>query len=127
MYANHTRKRQWVNANKEPQPEPNGDVHPCKTMLSVSWDVKGVMFELLPPNTIITAACNCDQLERLTQKLSMVQSGHLKVLFLTRECPVAYHKDDPIPALRPQMRDSVAPTVLSGPCSVGLIPFPDPA
>ena len=88
MYANPTRKHQWVDADEEPQPEPKGDLHPRKVMLSVWWDVKGVvMLELLPPNTIITAAYYCYQLERLSQKLSTPRPVRDIVLFLHNARP----------------------------------------
>ena len=83
MYVNHTRKRQWVDADQELEPEPKGDLHPRKVMLSVWWDVHGIiMFELLPPNVSITAACCCEQLEMLSQKSSSARPGDSKILFL---------------------------------------------
>ena len=65
LYITHTRKRQWLDAAEEAQPEPKPDLHPRKVMLSVWWDVLGIVhWELLPPNTTITADFYCAQLQR---------------------------------------------------------------
>ncbi len=83
LYVNHTRKRQWVAASEKPQPQPKGDLHPKKVMLSVWWDTKGVVYwELLPPNATITAAYYCNQLQRLREEFQRVRAGHGNVLFL---------------------------------------------
>lgn len=83
LYANHTRKRQWVSIKEKPQPEPKGDLHPRQEMLSVWWDAKGVVyFELLPHHVTITAAYYCSQLQRLNEELSKVRPGQDKILFL---------------------------------------------
>jgi histone-lysine N-methyltransferase SETMAR len=83
LYVNHTRKRQWVDKGEEPQIEPKPDLHPKKVMLSVWWDVQGVIHhELLSTNATITAASYCDQLERLKQKLEILRPRHEKVYML---------------------------------------------
>lgn len=83
LYVNHTRKRQWVAADEDPQPQPKGDLHPRKVMLSVWWDTRGVVyFELLPHNATITAAYYCSQLQKLSAELERVRAGHGKILFL---------------------------------------------
>jgi len=84
LYVNHTRKRQWIDKDEEPQSEPKGDLHPKKVMLSVWWDSEGVIHhELLPTNDTVTAASYCDQLERLNSQLAILRSGHGKVLCCT--------------------------------------------
>ena len=83
LYVNYRRRRQWVNADALPEPEPKGDLHPRKVMLCIWWDVQGVIyFELLPPDTSITAAYYCDQLQKLADKLRTVRPGHRRVRFL---------------------------------------------
>lgn len=83
MYVNIIRKRQWVDPTEQPEPEPKPELHPRKIMLSVWWDVQGiVLFELLPANTSITASYYCSQLERLSTKLEAVRPRREKVLFL---------------------------------------------
>ena len=81
LYVNHTRKRQWVDSDKQPEPEPKTDLHPKKVMLSVWWDFQGVIhFELLPPNTSIDATLYCSQLERLQVALLIKRPGRDKVI-----------------------------------------------
>jgi [histone H3]-lysine36 N-dimethyltransferase SETMAR len=83
LYVTHTRKRQWLGIEEEPQPEPKPDLHPRKVMLSVWWDVLGVVhWELLPPNFTITASYYCTQLQRLKEKLQTTRPQRQKVFFL---------------------------------------------
>ena len=49
---------------------PKTDLHPKKVMLSVWWEVKGVIhWETLPNGCTITADLYCQQLDRVAQKL----------------------------------------------------------
>lgn len=83
LYVTHTRKRQWVDVEEEPEPEPKPDLHQRKVMLSVWWDVLGIVhWELLPPNTTITADYYCSQLRRLKAKLQSSRPQREKVYFL---------------------------------------------
>ncbi len=83
LYIDHTRKRQWVPRDAEPEPEPKGDLHPKKQMLSVWWDFQGVIyFELLPPNTSVTADLYCEQLQKLRDALRNKRPGRGKVRLL---------------------------------------------
>lgn len=83
IYVNHSRKHQWVDADKQPEPDTKPDLHQKQVMLSVWWDAQGIIhFELLPDNTSITAAYYCNQLERLSQKISLLRPQHGKVYFL---------------------------------------------
>lgn len=83
LYVNVTRKHQWVDKDAEPEPEPKPELHQRKVMLSVWWDVRGVvMFELLPPNTSITAIYYCNQLQRLSIELDRKRPQHSKVRLL---------------------------------------------
>ena len=66
LYVNHTRKRQWVDRDQQPEPKPKGDLQPRKVNVSVWWDVRGVIyFELLPPNTTLDSTLYCSQLDSL--------------------------------------------------------------
>lgn len=62
LYANQTRKRQWLSMEEEPQPEPKGDLHPRKVMLSVWWDADGIilfqLYQTMPPSPQPTMATN---------------------------------------------------------------------
>jgi [histone H3]-lysine36 N-dimethyltransferase SETMAR len=83
MYANHNRKRQWVDRDQQPEPYPKPDLHQKKIMLSIWWDVKGVIyFELLPPNTTVDATLYCTQMERLQVALTKERPKRDKVRLL---------------------------------------------
>jgi len=82
-YFNQVRKGQWVMEGEEPEPEPKPDLHPKKIMLTVFWDVDGILlFELLRPNFIINAESYCNQLDRLNNILSIErpQKDHIFLL-----------------------------------------------
>ena len=52
VYVNHSRKRQWVDADEQPEPDTKPDLYPKQIMLSVWWNVQGINhFELLLDNT----------------------------------------------------------------------------
>lgn len=83
LYVNVKRKHQWIDKEKTAEREVKRDLHPQKIMLCVWWDCKGVVwFELLPPNTTITANLYCQQLQRLSEKLSEMRPRHGKIRFL---------------------------------------------
>jgi histone-lysine N-methyltransferase SETMAR len=77
LYLNTTRKRQWIDKDAKPEPEPKPDLHQKKVMISVWWDLQGVvMLELLPDNMTINAAYYCDQLQRLSAELDRKRPRH---------------------------------------------------
>ncbi|CAF2068335.1 unnamed protein product [Rotaria magnacalcarata] len=79
-YVNYTRKRQWINPEDMPEPEPKNDLHPKKVMLSIWWDFQGVIYyELLPPNTTIDSQLYCTQLECVKVTLQTKRSERRKV------------------------------------------------
>lgn len=70
LYVNHCRIHQWVSQGETPQPEPRRDPHGMKVLLSIWWNIHGIVhFELLPSNTFITSSLYCSQLERVYSKL----------------------------------------------------------
>ena len=80
MYANYTRKRQWLGAGEVGVPTPRPDLFPRKVMVSVWWGIKGVIhWELVPTGTTVDADVYCDQLDRVALKL---QGKQEKVYFL---------------------------------------------
>jgi histone-lysine N-methyltransferase SETMAR len=71
LYINTTRKRQWLKPHQRAEPTPKIPLYPEKRMLSVWWDVQGVVYwELLPPNTTITASKYCTQLNTVTAEFA---------------------------------------------------------
>lgn len=83
LYVNHTRKRQWLPADREAQPEPKGDLHPKKVMLSIFWDYKGILwFDLLPSGKTITAEVYSRQLQNLADRHRELRPQRSKVYFL---------------------------------------------
>lgn len=82
LYVNHTRRRRWVDKDNEPEPSPKADLHPRKVMLSVWWDILGVVHhEFLPTNVTVTSEVYCNQLQRLADKLTQARPQHDKVYF----------------------------------------------
>ena len=83
LYVNHTRKRQWLEKESKPEPEPKDEPYPKKVMLSVFWDFKGIIwYEFLPYGTTITAQIYSNQLQKLATQLQQVRPEKSKVLFL---------------------------------------------
>jgi histone-lysine N-methyltransferase SETMAR len=72
-----------VDRDQQPEPEPKPELHQKKVMLSVWWDVKGVIyFELLPPNTTVDATLYCTQMDRLQAALTKERPKRDKVRLL---------------------------------------------
>ena len=83
LYVNIKRRRSWVDADATPEPQSKAGLHPRKIMLCVWWDCKGVIhYELLPPNTSITADLYCQQLDRLAAAIAQKRPNHGLVRFL---------------------------------------------
>lgn len=79
-YVNHTRKRQWLGVGEKGVPMPKLDLHPKKIMLCVWWHIRGIIhWELIPPDTTITADIYCTQLDRVAEKIKGKQD---RVYFL---------------------------------------------
>lgn len=83
VYINRWRNHQWLKPRQQPVTTPKPERHPEKVMLSIWWDVKGVIhWELLPANTTINANIYCSQLERLKAKIETDRPELDKVYFL---------------------------------------------
>ncbi|CAF2047037.1 unnamed protein product [Rotaria magnacalcarata] len=79
----HARKRQWVNPEDLPEPEPKTDLHPKNVMLWVWWDFEGIIYwELLRPNTTIDSKLHCQQLQNLKLLIQANRSERRKVRLL---------------------------------------------
>jgi len=74
LYVNIRRKDQWLSRGETPVPTPRAGIHPMKIMLSIWWDMKGVVhWELLDRNLTITAEIYCQQLDRLNSALIQIR------------------------------------------------------
>lgn len=83
MYVNYTRHREWVHSGEAAQSQPKPDPHGEKVMLSVWWDVKGIVYwELLSDNSTINADVYCTQLEKVSEALQNRRPKNEKVYFL---------------------------------------------
>jgi histone-lysine N-methyltransferase SETMAR len=81
VYVSHTRKSKWVDVEEEVEPEPKPDPHGRKVMLSLWWDVYGVVYsELLPTNVSVTSHVYCDQLEKWNTQLRLTRPQHDKII-----------------------------------------------
>jgi histone-lysine N-methyltransferase SETMAR len=70
LYINYTHKHQWLSPDQTDVATHKVDLHPKKVMLSVWWDVNGIIhWEILPNGCIINADLYCQQLDRFAQKL----------------------------------------------------------
>ena len=85
-------KKQWLSPGQAPVPTPRPELHQKKVLLSVWWDIRGVVhLELLEPGHTITAEVYCQQLERL--KLAIDQ----KRPALANRRGVVFHHDNARP------------------------------
>lgn len=81
-YSNVVRRRKWVDANAQPEPQPKADPHVKKNLLSVWWGIQGIVhWELLPDNSNINAEVYCDQLLRVKGKLDSASPQQSKIIY----------------------------------------------
>lgn len=70
LYINYQRRHQWLSAGQPAVPTPKPDLHPKKVMMSVWWNVQGIIYwELLPDGCSVTSDLYCQQLDRVAEKL----------------------------------------------------------
>ncbi len=86
-YDNSVNKKQWLDPDETPVFTPKPELHQKKVMLSVWWDMKGVIYyEFLKPKQTINADLYSQQLVRLSQALEKKRpyggKGRRKVLLL---------------------------------------------
>lgn len=69
-YDNIVCKRQWLDKDQPPLPDPKANIHGKKILLCVWWDCHGIIHhELLKSNLTITADRYVQQLQRVQEKL----------------------------------------------------------
>lgn len=70
LYVNVRRGGQWLGSGQQAIPTPKPNIHQKKIMLSIWWDMNGVVhWELLEPNLTITSDLYCAQMNRLSEAL----------------------------------------------------------
>ena len=83
LSVNTRRKRQWVGPGEKPEPVPKPEFHQMKFMLSVFWDMEGVLFwELLDRRKTINAIKYSEQLGKLNDSLHEKRPSKTKVILL---------------------------------------------
>lgn len=71
LYHNVVRKRSWLRPDDPKPTTSKPEIHQRKVMLSVWWDVKGVVFfQLLPRNQTINSDFYCQQLDALNESIA---------------------------------------------------------
>ena len=84
LYANITRRRQWLFPGQAATVTPKAGLHPKKRMLCVWWNVTGVVYwELLPEKCTINATKYRAQLSSMAAKLAEKGLGQDKVFSST--------------------------------------------
>ena len=82
LYANITRRQQWLFPGQAATVTPKAGLHPKKRMLCVWWNVTGVVYwELLPEKCTINATKYRAQLSSMAAKLAEKGLGQDKVFF----------------------------------------------
>ena len=75
-YDNPSNKKQWLSPSQSASASPKPDIHRKKVMLSVWWDMKGIIYyELLEPKQTINDVRYSQQLRRLNEKILEKRSG----------------------------------------------------
>jgi histone-lysine N-methyltransferase SETMAR len=70
LYVNVAHKPQWVDLDELALPDCKAGQHPRKVLLCIWWDMKGIVyFDILEPNTTITAERYSYQLEKVQEAL----------------------------------------------------------
>lgn len=70
LYVNNKRDRQWLSPNQAPLPTVKSGRYPKKVLMSVWWDIRGIVYwELLEEKCNINAELYSQQLERLCQNI----------------------------------------------------------
>lgn len=87
LYDNPKKQKQWLDPCESGVPTANPDPHQKKDLLSVWWDIHGIIFfELVPPNRTITSEVFCKQLDKLhsglkAKRLSLINRKGVIIQF----------------------------------------------
>ena len=89
VYDNLVLKRSWSKRDEPAQSTSKADIHQKKVVLSVWWDLKGIVyFELLPRNQTINSNFYCRQLMKLEKEMKE------KRLEVATRKGVIFHQDN---------------------------------
>ena len=92
LYDNVTMRKQWLSPGQSPAPTARRELHPRKVLLSVWWDIRGVIHhELLEPGRTITAEVYCEQLDRLKSAIEQKRPA------LANRRGILFHHDNARP------------------------------
>lgn len=70
LFSNVTRKRSWVSPNQPAVPTPRSSMMQTKIMISVWWDMRGIiLLDVLPNNVTVNSAVYCKQIDKLVVAL----------------------------------------------------------
>jgi histone-lysine N-methyltransferase SETMAR len=76
LYVNFKQREEWLSPDKQATPHAKPDLHPCKTVLCIWWDIEGsIHYELLERNLTVTAERYCQQLCCLKEAMQQKYSG----------------------------------------------------
>jgi hypothetical protein len=76
LYINFKQRKERLSPDKQATLHAKPDLHPCKTMLCIWWDMEGIIhYELLERNLAVTAERYCHQLRRLEDTIQQKRPG----------------------------------------------------
>lgn len=88
LYYNAALRGQWRSKDEAVEPTPKAPLMQKKVLLSVWWDIRGVvLFELLPTGTTVDSTVYVSQLTRLNQAVRVKRREIDKVHFLHDNAP----------------------------------------
>ncbi|KAG5666128.1 hypothetical protein PVAND_017697 [Polypedilum vanderplanki] len=92
LYKNVVKRNEWSRVGAKPRNVAKGELHGKKVLLSLWWDIRGVIFfELLKPNETITAEKYCAQISKVHEALKTKRPA------LLNRNKIVYHHDNARP------------------------------
>jgi hypothetical protein len=70
LYVNFKQRKEWLSLGNQITPCAKHDLHSCKAISCIWWDMEGIIhYELLERSLTITAECYCQQLRHLEEAI----------------------------------------------------------
>ena len=86
LYANISKRKEWLSTNKKATPRTKTCAHPQKIMLCIWWNSKSVLYyELLPRGVTIIADIYCQQLRCLADAIQEKRPTRLHEVMLLHD------------------------------------------